>query len=167
MDHTDDASAIDDSFFPIQSPQPRIAEPASGGSPITYEAYNGPRSGHWTVASTVNGSGIDDRVPTVHGAPAVLQDEGPCQVKKIDGSVLRRLAIATDKQKKAEEEEKKVAIVANESMEQGEMKVEKEKKGFYVPRLEGELHDILSVAKADMIQTRAASASKAAPAARR
>ena len=140
MDIFDDGSAIDDSYDPIDLPQ----ELADGASPLAYGRNNGPRSGHWTVNSTINGSAIDDDMPTIHGAPAVLHDGGSSRVKKIDGSVLRRLAIATDQQKKAEEEKKRAASIADESVKQDQVKEEKkQEKGFYVPRLEGEAQLLL------------------------
>ena len=134
---------------------------------MTCEPFNAPRSGHWTVASTVNGSGIDDRVPTVHGAPPILRDGESGQVKRIDGDVLRRLAVATEQEKKVQEEQKKAASVADPRENQAAAKVEKEKNGFYVPRLEGELHSTFSTPKSNMLQTRAVFALQAAPAARR
>ena len=94
------------------------------------------------MKSTVNGSGIDDRCPTTYGTPAALREGGSGR-KRIDWGLLRKLAIATEKEQKAKDVEKRNfegkegdAIVRTE---QKELK-NKNDHGFYVPKIDGRLN---------------------------
>lgn len=102
MDPTDSTSAIDDSYEAVHFHSARPSGPGPGGPPVTQEdlGYNGPRSGHWTVETTVLGSGIDDGCPTVHRFPATKYD-GPGHLQPLAGGVIRRLVKASEEQKKA------------------------------------------------------------------
>lgn len=93
-------SAIDDSFEPI--PQPPLDEEYTDDS-FFDNAYQGPRDGHWDVASSV-GSFIDDRSPTVYGSHK--KPHGAGHGLQIDIGLARRLMQATI-------EDKRTAIIAD------------------------------------------------------
>ncbi|KAI7552754.1 hypothetical protein KC331_g1680 [Hortaea werneckii] len=82
-------SAIDDSFEPNFF-QYQPSEPCHDG---TESWYNGPRSGHWSVSSSI-GSAIDDRCPTIWGADSVRGSGNAAEgapLRPIDGDLLRKL----------------------------------------------------------------------------
>jgi hypothetical protein len=137
FDIASQASAIDDSFFPI-APIPDSAEIQE--DKIHDGAWVlGPRSGHWTISSTVNGSGIDDRTPTIFGLPAQSDHRSVASAKRIDGGVLRKLAAATEAERRVKADafkRKGVESRGDDALEQqARVKTAKDKKGFYVPRL--------------------------------
>ncbi|KAI7231381.1 hypothetical protein KC343_g1437 [Hortaea werneckii] len=86
---SDLGSAIDDSFEPNFF-QYQPSEPNQGD---TQSWYNGPRSGHWSISSSI-GSAIDDRCPTVWG-PDSIRDGGNvaegASLRPIEGDLLRKL----------------------------------------------------------------------------
>ena len=146
MDFQDCASAIDDSYSPIHfQPDPTAANPGSDGQRLTYEGYNVPRSGHWSVSNSIFGSAIDNRCPTVHQFPGTrVQDGGAIvlvgrQVQPIAGSVLKRLAKTTGAQEKIEttgkgaDEDKKGAPISGKHSANHPEYAELSK-GFYVPK---------------------------------
>ncbi|KAK4544236.1 hypothetical protein LTR36_004446 [Oleoguttula mirabilis] len=140
MAFSDLGSAIDDSFSPTFFP------PAPAG-PDDQSQYNGARSGHWTVTSSI-GSAIDDRCPTVWGANAGQKsvEQPGAYVKPIDGSLLRKLAKASLENNVAAAEVKhhddSVAELKPNARQQkptADTGIVKEKpeatpKGFYIPR---------------------------------
>ena len=139
FDIASQASGIDDSFFPIA---PVLVERGKQEDNIDDRAWiSGPRPGCWTIASTVNGSGIDDRTPTTIGLRAQSDNGSIAVAKRIDGSVLRKLAAATEAERKVKEETpKKVAAesgAVNKADEQNRTNSHKAKQGFYVPKLDG------------------------------
>ena len=86
---SDLGSAIDDSFGPNFF-QYQPSEPCQDD---THSWYNGPRSGHWSVSSSI-GSAIDDRCPTVWGADSVRDGGNAAEgapLRPIDGDLLRKL----------------------------------------------------------------------------
>ncbi|KAF2483463.1 hypothetical protein BDY17DRAFT_147946 [Neohortaea acidophila] len=141
MEGLDTASAIDDSNETIHFGPAAPASRAPGGPPLAREnlGYNGPRSGHWSVRSTVFGSGIDDACPTLHH----LSPGGNCMpshVRPLDGSVVKRLAKATEWQRKQQEAASApgdgAVAIGREQEESKPEKIELPKlmKGFYVPK---------------------------------
>lgn len=145
MDVTDGATAIDDSFQPIHfRPAAAATGPGVGGHPLTNEGItlNGPRSGHWSVSSSINGSGIDNGCPTIHQFSHDWDSSGDRgfaghQVRPIAGGVLRRLAEATTDDEKAQDERKSVLEITVEAdAKRPASQVSKPPtapKGFYVP----------------------------------
>jgi hypothetical protein len=137
FDIASQASAIDDSFFPI-TPIPASAE-TQGDNVLDRAWVSGHRPGHWTISSTVNGSGIDDRTPTIFGLPAQSNNGSVASAKRIDGSVLRKLAAATEAARRVKADAFKKEEAENTGddglEQQARVKSAKEKKGFYVPRL--------------------------------
>ncbi|KAK3698637.1 hypothetical protein LTR37_016865 [Vermiconidia calcicola] len=149
MDYADQVSGIDDSFQSV------YGQPAPEGRSVTHDnrGYNGPRSGHWTVKSTVLGSGIDDAVPTVHDFGNLRDDESPGRVQPVPGSVLRKLARATEEEerkKKAEEARKasyeKESVADYGVKKQAKAEPEKPKK-FYLPKFDD--HHVIRIKGAD------------------
>ena len=132
------ASAIDDSFFPITS------TPASAGIPnekIEGGPWNtGPRSGQWTISSTTNGSGIDDRTPTIVRFPAQSDSGSVSGAKRIPGNVLRKLAAATETERRVKEAAAEKAIAesdADKKEQQERANSHEVEQGFFVPKLDG------------------------------
>ncbi|TKA46546.1 hypothetical protein B0A54_02378 [Friedmanniomyces endolithicus] len=138
---SDLGSAIDDSFEPNFFPA-SIA-PSHGLS-----AYNGPRSGHWSVSSSI-GSAIDDRCPTIWGVntgPGATGPSGATAVKPIEASLLKRIGRAAVAERAAAEVERGRRFVYEADNEsQASVKYESKKanesapKGFYVPKVKGAL----------------------------
>ncbi|KAK5119845.1 hypothetical protein LTR85_007171 [Meristemomyces frigidus] len=143
MAFSDLGSAIDDSFGPTFFPP----APGPAGGDGTRSYCNGPRSGHWTVTSTI-GSGIDDRCPTIWGAnagPYNTQQPG-ANVEPIAGSLLRKLAKASLEKQAAEAEVEdytdgvtKIEQNARQherlrETERAKAKQDAKPKGFYIPR---------------------------------
>ncbi|KAI6955965.1 hypothetical protein D0869_03580 [Hortaea werneckii] len=86
---SDLGSAIDDSFEPNFF-QYQPSEPCQDDA---QSCYNGPRSGHWSVSSSI-GSAIDDRCPTIWGADSVRDGGNAAEgapLRPIDGDLLRKL----------------------------------------------------------------------------
>ncbi|KAI6832129.1 hypothetical protein KC340_g9525 [Hortaea werneckii] len=86
---SDLGSAIDDSFEPNFF-QYQPSEPCQDDA---QSWYNGPRSGHWSVSSSI-GSAIDDRCPTIWGADSVRDGGNAAEgapLRPIDGDLLRKL----------------------------------------------------------------------------
>ncbi|KAI6910399.1 hypothetical protein KC334_g3445, partial [Hortaea werneckii] len=97
---SDLGSAIDDSFEPNFF-QYQPSEPCRDD---TQSWYNGPRSGHWSVSSSI-GSAIDDRCPTVWGADSVRDGGNAAEgapLRPIDGDLLRKLGRTAIEEKIAE-----------------------------------------------------------------
>ncbi|KAI7553568.1 hypothetical protein KC331_g1137 [Hortaea werneckii] len=97
---SDLGSAIDDSFEPNFF-QYQPSEPCQDD---TQSWYNGPRSGHWSVSSSI-GSAIDDRCPTVWGADSVRDGGNAAEgapLRPIDGDLLRKLGRTAIEEKIAE-----------------------------------------------------------------
>ena len=140
FDIASQASAIDDSIFPCIPQPPSIK--SHNGYPGNHAVISGPRSGHWTVSSGGNGSGIDDRTPTFHEfAPsrAGTSEAGSvARVRRVDGDALRKLAAATEAQKrvKLEAQRQEAQEAVEEDLRQARSKSEKPK-GFYLPQLQG------------------------------
>ena len=140
FDIASQASAIDDSFFPINAPP--ACTRSHNGHQGDRAFISGPRSGHWTVSSGGNGSGIDDRTPTFHGfAPSRAGTSDPgsvARVRRVDGGALRKLAAATEVQKrvKLEAQRQEAQKAVEEDLRQARSKSEKPK-GFYLPQLQG------------------------------
>ena len=143
MGSSDIGSAIDDSFDPTIF---RVL-PASGGSVRGSDGQynlNGPRSGHWTVKSSV-GSAIDDRCPTVWDARAETQGaaQSHAHAKPIAGSLLRKLGKASLEKQAALDAQRTVQEAVRAPIsERGHgsttastPKQDAKPKGFYVPRL--------------------------------
>ncbi|KAK0302999.1 hypothetical protein LTR91_003627 [Friedmanniomyces endolithicus] len=138
---SDLGSAIDDSFEPNFIPE--SVAPSHGLS-----AYNGPRSGHWSVSSSI-GSAIDDRCPTIWGVntgPRATGPSGTTAVKPIGASLLKRVGRAAVAERAAAEVERGRRFVREADNEsQGSSKFdakkakESELKGFYVPKVKGAL----------------------------
>ncbi|TKA29525.1 hypothetical protein B0A50_03538 [Salinomyces thailandicus] len=135
-------SAIDDSFEPnFFSYQP--SEPERDDS---QSYYNGPRSGHWSVSSSV-GSAIDDRCPTIWGTNDV-RDGGSrgtgAPKKAFDGGLLKRLGRATVEQNVAvaieAQEKADLPMVEREASETSGLEAEPvaSRRGFYIPQRIGE-----------------------------
>ncbi len=139
---SDLGSAIDDSFEPNFFPA-SIA-PSHGLS-----AYNGPRSGHWSVSSSI-GSAIDDRCPTIWGVntgPGATGPLGATAVKPIEASLLKKIGRAAVAERAAAEVERGRRFVYEADNEsQASVKYESKKakesapKGFYVPKVKGALN---------------------------
>jgi len=139
---SDLGSAIDDSFEPNFFPA--SVAPSHGLS-----AYNGPRSGHWSVSSSI-GSAIDDRCPTIWGAntgPGATGPSGATAVKPIEASLLKRIGRAAVAERAAAEVERGRRFVYEADNEsQASVKYESKKakesapKGFYVPKVKGALN---------------------------
>jgi hypothetical protein len=89
-------SAIDDSFDP--PPQP-IEDEETDDESFFDNAHNGPRDGHWEVASSV-GSFVDDRCPTVYGYRPQTRPAG--RETRIDDGLVKKLMQATVEHKRAE-----------------------------------------------------------------
>jgi hypothetical protein len=89
-------SAIDDSFDP--PPQP-IEDEETDDESLFDNAYNGPRDGHWEVASSV-GSYVDDRCPTFYGYRSQVRPAGG--EARIDEGLVKKLMQATIERKRAE-----------------------------------------------------------------
>lgn len=126
------SSAIDDSFEPNFFP---YTPPRDDGAD---SVYNGPRSGHWSVSSSI-GSAIDDRCPTIWGVDNVQRDIGQAgaYVRPIDGGLLRQLGRLTVEKHRAEERQKQDCQVQDNKSVMSERKVEKKEvqpKGFYLPK---------------------------------
>lgn len=139
----DQRSAIDDSF------EPNFFPPGLAQEDLEPSVYNGPRSGHWSVSSSI-GSAIDDSGPTIWGPDSGLQaaNEHPgAYVKPIDGNLLRKLARATLEEKRSAEAKVEDGLKDLADMQQRQNSVQHEKKreterpkqsapkGFYVPRM--------------------------------
>lgn len=138
FDIVSQVSAIDDSFLPIVQP------PGSGDTRedrTNDRAWNpGPRSGHWTVSSTVNGSGVDDRTPTLAGFPSRSDYGSVTGTKRIPGGVLRKLALATEAERKEKENAANEAFAESEAIkseQQDRARSQKAKEGFFAPKLDG------------------------------
>ncbi|KAK1088007.1 hypothetical protein LTR48_002025 [Friedmanniomyces endolithicus] len=139
---SDLGSAIDDSFEPNFFPA--SVAPSHGLS-----AYNGPRSGHWSVSSSI-GSAIDDRCPTIWGVntgPGATGPSGATAVKPIEASLLKRIGRAAVAERAAAEVERGRRFVYEADNEsQASVKYESKKakesapKGFYVPKVKGALN---------------------------
>ncbi|KAK3111308.1 hypothetical protein LTR53_013577 [Teratosphaeriaceae sp. CCFEE 6253] len=132
---SDLGSAIDDSFETNFFPP---AAPSNAPEPST---YNGPRSGHWSVSSSI-GSGIDDRCPTVWGALPGRGAAGSynAPIRPLDASLLKRLGRAAVEKAAITQAETKVfndtkaAHVSQERREDERTLKQSAPKGFYVPR---------------------------------
>ncbi|GAB1726789.1 hypothetical protein NU195Hw_g6393t1 [Hortaea werneckii] len=86
---SDLGSAIDDSFEPNFF-QYQPSEPYQDD---TQSWYNGPRSGHWSISSSI-GSAIDDRCPTVWGPDSIRGSGNVAEgapLRPIEGDLLRKL----------------------------------------------------------------------------
>ncbi|TKA69697.1 hypothetical protein B0A55_07860 [Friedmanniomyces simplex] len=165
---SDLGSAIDDSFSPNFFPV--SVTPSLGTS-----TYNGPRSGHWSVSSSV-GSAIDDRCLTVWGAlsgPGATGSPGATAVNPINASLLKRIGRAAVETKAAAEVEvggQSVSEADNEQQASVRNEVKKVKettpKGFYVPKAKDA--PVVKTQKQDKTSKGAkAAATKAQPASRR
>lgn len=101
MDFASDASAIDDSYGTIHLGPGRVR--SDSPPPQEHFGYNGPRSGHWTVKTATTGSGVDDGCSTVWQLPNARYDAPGAHggLKPLAGNVVRRLAKATEDQRKA------------------------------------------------------------------
>ncbi|KAK1811281.1 hypothetical protein LTR12_014353 [Friedmanniomyces endolithicus] len=138
---SDLGSAIDDSFEPNFFPA--SVAPSHGLS-----VYNGPRSGHWSVSSSI-GSAIDDRCPTIWGVnigPGATGPSGATAVKHIEASLLKRIGRAAVAERAAAEVERGRRFVYeadNESQSSVKLELKKAKEsapnGFYVPKVKGAL----------------------------
>lgn len=132
FDIASQASAIDDSFFPVIRPPASLAE----GDQYSEIAYcKGPRSGHWTVSSNGKRSGIDDRTPTLWDVTATSEYGSFTRVRRVDSNALRKLAVATEAERKAKQEG--LWQEANQSAKQASTIKSDKVKGFYVPHLQG------------------------------
>ncbi|KAK0346643.1 hypothetical protein LTR91_015660 [Friedmanniomyces endolithicus] len=139
---SDLGSAIDDSFEPNFFPA--SVAPSHGLS-----AYNGPRSGHWSVSSSI-GSAIDDRCPTIWGAntgPGATGPSGATAVKPIEASLLKRIGRAAVAERAAAEVERgRRSVYEADNESQASVKYEAKKakesapKGFFVPKVKGALN---------------------------
>lgn len=89
------SSAIDDSFEPTPQPLP---DELNNDETLFDNAYNGPRNGHWEVATSA-GSFIDDRCPTVYGHRPIAGATG--RGMQIDDGLAKKLMQATFEQKRA------------------------------------------------------------------
>ncbi|KAI7081895.1 Ribokinase-like protein [Hortaea werneckii] len=136
---SDLGSAIDDSF----EPNFFYYQPSKPYQDDNQSWYNGPRSGHWSVSSSI-GSAIDDRCPTVWG-PDSMRDSGNAAegapLRPIDGDLLRRIGRTAIEEKIAE-------AAAEEALrEQAPSEVSKHETsrpeivappaGFYIPKTVG------------------------------
>ncbi|RMY68457.1 hypothetical protein D0863_07113 [Hortaea werneckii] len=86
---SDLGSAIDDTFEPNFFQY----QPSEPHQDDTQSWYNGPRSGHWSISSSV-GSAIDDRCPTVWGADSIRDGGNAAEgapLRPIEGDLLRKL----------------------------------------------------------------------------
>ncbi|KAK0264889.1 hypothetical protein LTS09_001297 [Friedmanniomyces endolithicus] len=137
---SDLGSAIDDSFEPNFIPE--SVAPSHGLS-----AYNGPRSGHWSVSSSI-GSAIDDRCPTIWGVntgPRATGPSGTTAVKPIEASLLKRIGRAAVAERAAEVERGRRFVHEADNDSQASFKFdakkakESELKGFYVRKVKGAL----------------------------
>ncbi|KAK5111324.1 hypothetical protein LTR62_005164 [Meristemomyces frigidus] len=128
-------TAIDDSFepnfFPVPLPDTRSREP-----------YNGPRSGHWSVASDT-GSAIDDRCPTIYNYGHLNSSQratGSEPIRPIEADLLKKLGRATYEAEKLKVKVKAdvAASIQSESTRESAKTKEKASKGFFVPaRVDG------------------------------
>ena len=136
-------SAIDDSFDPtFFAPSPRQAGSVRGSD--SQHHFNGPRSGHWTVSSSL-GSAIDDRCATVWGSGDGIRVEAQTQAhaQPIAGSLLRKLAKASlEKHNAVEVQAATHEAVENQTSQRGQSlakapsaEQDTRPKGFYVPRM--------------------------------
>ncbi|KAI7507611.1 hypothetical protein KC347_g6755 [Hortaea werneckii] len=136
---SDLGSAVDDSF----EPNFFHYQPSEPYQDDTQSWYNGPRSGHWSISSSI-GSAIDDRCPTVWG-PDSMRDSGNAAegapLRPIDGDLLRRIGRTAIEEKIAE-------AAAEEALrEQAPSEVSKHETsrpeivappaGFYIPKTVG------------------------------
>ena len=143
FDLASQASAIDNAVFPINAA--RISATTPHGDTQDDAQFMGLQSGHWTVLSTANGSAIDDRTPTILGfrSRSLSEDAMPDRVQRVDEAVLRKLAAATEKERKDKEDEAKSrgdwSSADEDVKQQNRLESEKETKGFYIPRLRGML----------------------------
>jgi hypothetical protein len=137
FDIASQASAIDDSFFPL-APQSASLKSSNGNDVFV----SGPRSGHWTVSSGGNRSAIDDRTPTIHGFPITSEAGSVARTKKVDGATLRKLAVATEAEPEAERklrqrtQREEAHMAVEEDTKQAKAKLEKPQK-FVLPTRQG------------------------------
>lgn len=89
------SSAIDDSFEPTPQPPP---DEYNNDETLFDNAYNGPRDGHWEVATSA-GSFIDDRCPTVYGHRPYARATG--RGMQIDDGLAKKLIQAVFEQKRS------------------------------------------------------------------
>jgi hypothetical protein len=132
-------SAIDDSFEPI--PQPPPDEEYTDDS--FFDAYQGPRDGHWEVASSV-GSFIDDRCPTEYGYHH--KSYGAGRKSLVDEGLARRLMQATIENKRnaaiAAARTVPPLVQSSERIKNSPAPSEvKKPKPFFVPALHNRPHD--------------------------
>ncbi|RMZ07210.1 hypothetical protein D0862_04335 [Hortaea werneckii] len=133
---SDLGSAIDDSFepnfFQYQPSEPRQDDAQTW--------YNGPRSGHWSVSSSV-GSAIDDRCPTIWGADSVRDGGNAAEgapLRPIDGDLLRKLGRTAIEEKiaeaAAEEALREQAFSEVSKREKSRPEISASPARFYIPK---------------------------------
>ncbi|GAB1739548.1 hypothetical protein NU219Hw_g4498t1 [Hortaea werneckii] len=129
-------SAIDDSFEPNFF-QYQPSEPQQDDAQTW---YNGPRSGHWSVSSSV-GSAIDDRCPTIWGADSVRDGGNAAKgapLRPIDGDLLRKLGRTAIEEKiaeaAAEEALREQASSEDSKREKSRPEISAAPARFYIPK---------------------------------
>ncbi|KAI7477755.1 hypothetical protein KC351_g8667 [Hortaea werneckii] len=136
---SDLGSAIDDSFepnfFQYQPSEPYQDE--------TQSWYNGPRSGHWSISSSI-GSAIDDRCPTVWGQDSIRDGGNVAEgapPRPIEGDLLRKLGRTVIEGKvaeaAAEEALRKQAPSELSKHETSRPEIVAPPAGFYIPKTVG------------------------------